>query len=99
MPNVPARAGVQRKLQIAGWYGITAGVWMAGKWGSFLATGQVPELRTEPLRIGFHLAGELATALGLIVSGWAVLQSRAWGRPALLVALGMLIYTVVVSPG
>ncbi len=58
-----------------------------------------PEIRTEPIRLSVHLAGELATALALIVSGWAVLRSIAWGHSTLLVAIGMLTYTVVVSPG
>jgi hypothetical protein len=90
---------MKSKARLAGWYGVGAGVLILGQWSFFLLAGQVPELETEPIRIGFHLAAELATALALIAAGWAVLRSRAWGRPALLLALGMLIYTVVVSPG
>ncbi len=86
-------------LRFAGWYALTAGVLMVGQWTFFLLAGQVPEVHTEPIRLGFHLAAELATAAALILSGWAVLRSIAWGRRVLLVATGMLIYTVVVSPG
>lgn len=56
-------------MKFAGWYGIVVGFLMVGQWLFFLATGQVPELQTEPVRIAFHLAGEFLTALGLIVSG------------------------------
>jgi hypothetical protein len=87
------------RLKLAGWYGLVVGLLIIGQWSFFLLAGQVPELRTEPIRIGFHLAAELATALALITAGWAVVRARAWGRPALLLALGMLIYTVIVSPG
>lgn len=72
---------------------------MLAQWGFFLATGQVPELQTEPWRIAFHLLGEAATAITLIVSGVALLKRRPWARDAAFVALGMLIYTVLVSPG
>jgi hypothetical protein len=89
----------QRQVKLAGWYGVVVGVLIIGQWGFFLASGQVPELRTEPIRISFHLAAELLTALALLVAGGAVLLGRAWGPAALLLALGMLLYTVVVSPG
>jgi hypothetical protein len=59
----------------------------------------VPELVTEPLRIRFHLAAEFATALALLVGGLALLTGQAWGRWVYLLAMGMLLYTVIVSPG
>ncbi len=90
---------MRRRLKFAGWFGLITGVLMVVQWTFFLVSSQVPEIRTEPIRLSFHLAGELATALALIVSGWAVLRSIAWGHRTLLVAIGMLTYTVVVSPG
>ena len=72
---------------------------MFGQWGFFLATGQVPELQTEPLRIYFHLAGELAAALGLLVGGVALLKKLRWAVVVYLVAAGMLLYSAIVSPG
>ena len=35
----------------------------------------------------------------LIISGIGVLRSTAWGKTALLVGLGMVIYSEIVSPG
>jgi hypothetical protein len=86
-------------MKFAGWYSIIVGFLMLAQWSYFIAAGQVPELQTEPLRIAFHLAAEAATALALIVSGIALLQKRAWARTAGFTALGMLTYTVIVSPG
>ena len=80
-------------------YCIIVGLLMLAQWIFFIAAGQVPELQTEPIRIGFHLAAEVATALALIFSGAALLRKRAWGRSAAMIALGMLLYTVIVSPG
>ena len=84
-------------MKFAAWYGILVGV--LGQWGMFLATGQVPELRSEPLHIAFHLAGEGLTATGLLVSGIALLKRKNWAKRVYLVAAGMLLYSVIVSPG
>jgi hypothetical protein len=86
-------------MQFVGWYSLVVGFLMLVQWGFFLATGQVPELQSEPLRIAFHLVAEGATAIALIVSGMGLLRRAGWGRRASPVALGMLIYTVIVSPG
>ena len=59
----------------------------------------MPELKTEPFRIAFHLAGEFLTAVALIAGGLGLLCGAPWGRPMYLVSLGMLLYTVIVSPG
>jgi hypothetical protein len=80
-------------------YAIVVGVGMIGQWLFFLATGQVPEFKTEPLRIRFHLAAEFATAIALLVGGIALLTGQDWGPWFYLLAMGMLLYTVVVSPG
>ena len=42
----------------APWYAILVGLGMIGQWSVFLATRRMPELKTEPFRIAFHLAGE-----------------------------------------
>ena len=86
-------------MKFTGIFSIVVGALMLGQWAFFIAAGQVPELQTEPYRIGFHLSAEGATALALIVSGIALLNRRTWGRTLSLVAQGMLIYTVIVSPG
>jgi len=86
-------------MTFAAWYAIIVGLLMFGQWGFFLATKQVPELKTEPVRIAFHLAGEFLTAGALIAGGVGLLTGSVWGPQIYPVAVGMLIYTVVVSPG
>ena len=80
-------------------FALIAGAGMIGQWLSFLATGNVPELETEPLRIRFHLAAEFATAIALLVGGIALLTGQAGADWFYLLAMGMLLYTVIVSPG
>lgn len=90
---------MEKDTKFTGWYSIVVGLLMLAQWGFFLAAGLVPELQTEPIRIALHLVGEAVTALALIVSGIALLRRMSWGRAANLFALGMLVYTVIVSPG
>lgn len=78
---------------------ILVGTLMISQWSISLAIGQVPEASTEPIRLGFHLAAELTTALSLIFSGWALWVGKPWGRDLGLVALGILVYSLIVSPG
>jgi peptidoglycan/LPS O-acetylase OafA/YrhL len=80
-------------------YALVVGMGMIGQWLFFLATEQVPELKTEPLRIRFHLVAEFATAIALLVGGIALLTHQSWGQWFYLLAVGMLLYTVIVSPG
>ncbi len=87
------------KTRTIAFYCIGVGALMGLQWGFFLATGNVPELETEPLAIAFHLAAELATAIALIVAGSSLLRRARWVRPVTLLALGMLLYTVINSAG
>ena len=80
-------------------FALVVGVGMVGQWALFLATGQVPELETEPLRIRFHLAAEFATAIALFIGGIAQLTGQSWAQWFYPLAMGMLLYTVIVSPG
>jgi hypothetical protein len=72
---------------------------MIGQWTFSYLSKQIPELETEPIRIRFHLAAEFATAIALIVGGLGLLTEQVWGRQVYLIAMGMLLYTVIVSPG
>ena len=80
-------------------FAIVVGSGMIGMWSVSYLSKQIPELESEPVRIKFHLAAEFATALLLICSGIALLTQQSWGIPAYLVAMGMLFYTAMVSPG
>jgi len=86
-------------VEFAAWYGMVVGALMIVQWSFFLAIRKVPELKTEPIRIAFHLVGEFAAAVGLIVGGAALLGAASWGKTLYLVSLGMVIYSEVVSPG
>ena len=89
----------EESMRFAGWYGVVVGLLMAGQWGFFLATGNVPELKTAPIELAFHLAAEFVTAVALFVSSAALLRRARWARATYAVASGMLIYSVIVSPG
>ncbi len=80
-------------------YAIVVGLAMLGLWLMLYLKKQIPELQTEPYRIGFHLAGEALTALLLVIGGVSLLLGIPWGVWIYLIALGMLFYTAIVSPG
>ena len=86
-------------MRYPAWFAIVVGIAMIAQWAMFLLSGRVPELRSEPVRIGFHLAAEVLTAVVLIVSGAGALGAKRWARALFLVGLGMLVYTSIVSPG
>lgn len=86
-------------MRFVAWYAIVVGVLMVGQWAFFVASGQVPELQTEPFRIAFHLAAEGVTAIALVVAGVSLLRRTGWAREVAFAALGMLTYTIIVSPG
>jgi hypothetical protein len=80
-------------------YAIVVGLVMIVMWALPIAKRQVPEFTTEPIRIGFHFAAEFTTAATLLASGLALLAGTQWAIEIALVAMGMLLYTAIVSPG
>ena len=86
-------------MKFPAWYGMIVGILMILQWTFSIVAGSVPEFQTEPWRIGFHLAAEFCTAIMLILGGVTVLRSAVWGRTILLIGLGMVIYSEIVSPG
>ena len=72
---------------------------MIGHWTFSFHKKQIPELESEPVRIWFHIAAEIATALTLIVGALGLQIDPVWGQQVYLIALGMLFYTAIVSPG
>lgn len=85
-------------MTLAGTYAVVVGGLMIVQWAFFLASGNVPELKTEPIRILGHLAAEFTSALALILSGIGLLADTSWALTAAPFALGMLIYTLIESP-
>ena len=86
-------------MTLAASYAITVGLGMIAQWSASYATGKIPELSTEPIRIRFHIAGEMVTALSLLAGGIGRLASQEWAPSLYFVAMGMLFYTAIVSPG
>jgi len=86
-------------MKFAAIFGIIIGVGMIAQWVMSFVSNQIPELKTEPIRIGFHLAAEAVTALLLIIGGVLLLVGSSTAQPVFLVACGMLFYTCIVSPG
>jgi hypothetical protein len=80
-------------------FAILVGMMMIGQWIMLFVTRQIAELETEPFRIWFHIAGEIVTAVLLIAGGAGLLLSLPWSIALYLVAMGMLLYTAIVSPG
>jgi len=68
-------------------------------WLVMLLSGSVLELRDGSVEIYLHLVAEFATSIVLIAGGVLGLMRRWRGHSVLLVGLGMLVYTVIVSPG
>ncbi len=80
-------------------FALLVGAGMIGQWLASFLSKNIPELKTEPIRIGFHIAAEMATALLLLVSGVMLLAGIPAGKTVFLVAVGMMFYTCIVSPG
>jgi len=86
-------------VRFAAWSSIIVGAMMLLQWAFFLGTGSVPEVDSEPVALVFHLVAEGATSLVLLYAGLALLRSGRSGIAVGLVGNGMLLYTVIVSPG
>ena len=86
-------------MKFPAWYGILVGFLMIAQWMFSIMAGGVPELQNTPWEIAFHPAAEFSTAVVLIIGGIAGLKSVTWSRQILLLGLGMVIYSEIVSPG
>jgi hypothetical protein len=86
-------------MKFPAWYGILIGLLMIAQWTFSILAGSVPEFQSAPWAITFHLAAEFSTAIVLIVGGIAMLRSLAWSRLVLILGLGMVIYSEIISPG
>jgi len=85
--------------KIAAVYSIIVGVSMIGMWTVFYLTSGIPEINTEPAKITMHLIAEFITAIALILGGLGLISNRKWGFQTYLLSMGMLMYTLIVSPG
>ena len=88
--------GLKRAVSV---YSMVIGVSMIGMWIFFYLIGGIPELETEPIRISMHIIAEGLTAILLILGGYGVLTGKGWGEKMYFLSMGMLIYTLIQSPG
>ena len=80
-------------------YSIFIGIAMLSIWTVQLATGQAPELQTAPIEIAMAITADWLTAIMLLVVGVGLLSRHNWAYKLYLFALGMLIYSVLISSG
>lgn len=80
-------------------YSILIAICMIGMWGFLLATGNVPEVKSEPFGITFHLISEFTTAGMLLISGFGMLAKRAKAEKLFLISVGALLYSVLNAVG
>lgn len=86
-------------MKFPAWYGILVGFLMIAQWTFSILAGGVPEFQSAPWEIAFHLAAEMSTAVMLLIGGSAALRSATGSKQVLLLGLGMVIYSEIVSPG
>ena len=87
------------QMTFASLYAIFVGLFLIGQWAFYLAKKQVSEFKSEPVRTLFHLVAEFLTAAALVTGGCGLLTDSTWGLQVFLVSMGMLLYTVINSPG
>jgi hypothetical protein len=80
-------------------YSIFVGIAMLGIWIVQLITEQAPELQTAPIEIAMAITADWLTALMLLIVGVGLLSNYNWAYKLYFFALGMLIYSVVISAG
>ncbi|SHJ76160.1 hypothetical protein SAMN02745975_02809 [Geosporobacter subterraneus DSM 17957] len=80
-------------------YAIFMGLCMIGMWVMFYLSGSIPELETKPVEIAMHLIAEFTTAALLILGGYGLLKDQPWGMNIYCISMGMLLYTLMMSPG
>ncbi len=97
-PHIKRRLLV-RKTKSAAIFAIVVGISMLGMWTVFYLTGNIPELETKPVELAFHLFAEFITAVLLISAGAGLLKATSWGYNLYLIAAGMVLYTMIMSPG
>lgn len=68
-------------------------------WVMLLATGQVSELITEPLRISLHLGSEFLLSALLIASGILWLRNSRHAALCYAFTCGMLVYSTINAAG
>lgn len=80
-------------------YSFFMGISMIAMWSIFYVTGSIPEIQTKPIELSMHIAAEFFTAILLIVGAIGLFTNKIWGLKVYLLSMGMLLYTLIMSPG
>jgi hypothetical protein len=75
-------------VNLAGVFYVLNGLSMLIVWPILIATGGVPELKTQFIYVVFHLVAEFATAILGIITGMGLLLKREWSKPLYFLATG-----------
>ncbi|MFW9820680.1 MAG: hypothetical protein ACFFE5_13810 [Candidatus Thorarchaeota archaeon] len=86
-------------LIISGIYTIIIGLGIIGLWTMLVLTKQVPELKTEPIAIKFHITAEMIMGLLSLLSGIFLFLDVSWAPYFFILAMGLVIYAVINSAG
>ena len=87
------------------WYvaivSITVGVAILGFWTVAVLGRSVPEITSGGTEIRFHIVAEVAAGLILVAGGFGIFVdvTATWSVVLSALGLGMLTYTLIVSPG
>jgi hypothetical protein len=84
---------------ISGIYAIIIGIGIIGLWIMLYRTNQIPELKTEPFAIRFHLIAEMTMGSLCLISGILLLLGVPWSPYLYMIAMGLVIYAVINSAG
>ena len=84
---------------IASIYIILIGIAMISMWFFLLIKRKVPDLKTKPTQIFFHLIAEFLTSIMLIIGGIGYLMNQPWGVAIFFIAIGMAIYSTINAAG
>ncbi len=86
-------------LIISGIYAIIIGIGIIGLWTMLYLTKQIPELKSEPIAIRFHLTAEITMGILSLISGILLLIGIAWAPYVFITSMGLVIYAVINSAG
>jgi len=84
---------------ISGIYAIVIGLGIIGLWLMLYLTNQIPELKTEPVAIKFHITAEMIMGILSLLSGIFLLVGLSWAPYFFILAMGLVIYAVINSAG
>lgn len=80
-------------------YSIAMGMVMLAAWLVVWAFGAVADMMSRPWEIAMHMTAEFTTAGLLVASGIGLLAKARWALRVNVFASGMLVYSLIQSPG